>query len=82
MAEDEYGHLVLITALSVVDDTALLRKMIVAPLQVRSGPGSVAQPAWPSVNQNVELAYRLMHRTIDELDWIGIKKYVTKRGGA
>mmetsp|Transcript_9410 Transcript_9410/g.23839 ORF Transcript_9410/g.23839 Transcript_9410/m.23839 type:complete len:652 (-) Transcript_9410:138-2093(-) len=33
LAADEYGHVVLIAALSVVDDTALLRKMIVAPLQ-------------------------------------------------
>lgn len=35
MARDEWGHLVLITALSVVDDTTLLRKSIVAELQVR-----------------------------------------------
>lgn len=37
MARDEWGHLVLITALSVVDDTTLLRKSIVAELQVRLG---------------------------------------------
>ncbi len=36
MARDEWGHLTLITALSVVDDTTLLRKSIVAELQVRS----------------------------------------------
>lgn len=35
MARDEWGHLTLITALSVVDDTTLLRKSIVAELQVR-----------------------------------------------
>ena len=34
MARDEWGHLVLLTALSVVDDTALLRKFIVADVQV------------------------------------------------
>ncbi|GAB4820309.1 hypothetical protein N2152v2_007355 [Parachlorella kessleri] len=33
MARDEWGHLVLITALSVVDDTALLKKFIVGDLQ-------------------------------------------------
>jgi hypothetical protein len=33
MARDEWGHLALITALSVVDDTALLRKTVVAELQ-------------------------------------------------
>jgi pumilio family protein 6 len=36
LASDEYAHVVLICALGVVDDTALLRKMIVAPLQVRN----------------------------------------------
>lgn len=34
MARDEWGHLALITALSVVDDTTLLRKAVVADLQV------------------------------------------------
>lgn len=34
LAENEYGHVVLMAALGVVDDTALLRKMICAPLQV------------------------------------------------
>lgn len=33
MARDEWGHLVLITALSVVDDTTLLRKVVVSELQ-------------------------------------------------
>ncbi|PRW61613.1 pumilio-like protein 24 [Chlorella sorokiniana] len=33
MARDEWGHLALITALSVVDDTTLLRKSIVVELQ-------------------------------------------------
>ncbi|KAL4423682.1 hypothetical protein ABPG75_000983 [Micractinium tetrahymenae] len=33
MARDEWGHLALITALSVVDDTTLLRKAIVSELQ-------------------------------------------------
>lgn len=37
MALDDWGHLPLITALSVVDDTALLRKFIVTELQVRGG---------------------------------------------
>lgn len=34
MATDQYAHLVLITSLSRVDDTALLRKNIVTELQV------------------------------------------------
>jgi hypothetical protein len=34
MARDEWGHLALITALSVVDDTTLLRKLVVSELQV------------------------------------------------
>ena len=34
MARDEWGHLVLLTCLSVVDDTSLLRKFIVPELQV------------------------------------------------
>ncbi|KAI3432645.1 hypothetical protein D9Q98_004191 [Chlorella vulgaris] len=33
MARDEWGHLALITALSVVDDTTLLRKLVVSELQ-------------------------------------------------
>lgn len=33
---DEWGHLALVTALSVVDDTALLRKFVVGDIQVRS----------------------------------------------
>lgn len=37
MARDEWGHLVLCTALSVVDDTATLKKFITAELQVRKG---------------------------------------------
>ena len=37
MARDEWGHLTLITALSVVDDTTLLRKSVVAELQVGRG---------------------------------------------
>lgn len=36
MARDEWGHLALITALSVVDDTTLLRKSVVVELQVGS----------------------------------------------
>ena len=35
MATDQYAHLVLVTALSRVDDTALLRKNIITELQVR-----------------------------------------------
>lgn len=47
MARDEWGHLVLITALSVVDDTTLLRKSIVAELQVRLGMlGFRELPCW------------------------------------
>ena len=42
MARDEWGHLALITALSVVDDTTLLRKMVVSELQV----GAVGAFAW------------------------------------
>ncbi len=34
LVEDEYAHLVLIAALGMVDDTALLRKSVCAPLQV------------------------------------------------
>ena len=34
MARDEWGHLALITALGVVDDTTLLHKAVVAELQV------------------------------------------------
>ncbi len=33
-AQDEWGHAVIMTALSVVDDTALLKKIIIAELQV------------------------------------------------
>lgn len=36
MARDEWAHLVLMTALDRVDDTALLRKYIIAELLVRS----------------------------------------------
>lgn len=51
MAQDEWGHLVLITALSVVDDTALLKKFIVTDLQVGwlvrvGGCGCVKQGIW------------------------------------
>ena len=42
MARDEWGHLALITALSVVDDTTLLRKMVVSELQV----GAVGLVRW------------------------------------
>ena len=35
MARDEWAHLVLMTALDRVDDTALLRKYIIAELLVR-----------------------------------------------
>lgn len=35
MASDQWAHLVLISALSRVDDTALLRKHIISELQVR-----------------------------------------------
>ena len=38
MATDEWGHLALLTALSRVDDTTLLRKALVAELQVGRGP--------------------------------------------
>ncbi len=34
MASDQWAHLVLMTALSRVDDTALLRKHVVSELQV------------------------------------------------
>lgn len=37
MARDEWGHLPLITALAVVDDTALLRKAVLPELQVGRG---------------------------------------------
>lgn len=35
MATNEWGHVVLCTALSVVDDTSLLNKVIVSELKVR-----------------------------------------------
>uniref|UniRef100_A0A061SK00 Pumilio homology domain family member 6 n=1 Tax=Tetraselmis sp. GSL018 TaxID=582737 RepID=A0A061SK00_9CHLO len=37
LAEDEYGHLALVAALSTVDDTTLLRKSIGGPLQSMMG---------------------------------------------
>lgn len=39
MARDEWGHLALTTALSVVDDTTLLRKVVASELQVGGSPG-------------------------------------------
>ena len=38
MARDEWGHLPLLTALSVVDDTSLLRKALLPDLQVLPWP--------------------------------------------
>lgn len=46
MARDEWGHLALVTALSVVDDTTLLRKAIVSELQVGCRAGLPPRGVW------------------------------------
>ena len=45
MAVDEWAHVVLLCALSIVDDTALLRKQILTEIMV----GSLGAPTWQSL---------------------------------
>ena len=61
LARDEWGHLVLITALSVVDDTTLLRKGIVAELQVcvRGRARLPGARAWRRTAQHTHMSERL-----------------------